>query len=82
MTRCSERTRGEERVWVAGGGELYAHSLPKATEMHLTHVSVTLEGDAFFPEFDQAQWSVASAVPVASDKHNEHRSTYVRYKRL
>lgn len=52
-----ERAHGEE-VMVAGGAEIYAQTLARADRLYLTMVESDLEGDRFFPEIDDAQWTV------------------------
>lgn len=47
---------GEEDVFVIGGAQLYAAALPIATRLYLTEIDADFEGDAFFPDFDRAQW--------------------------
>lgn len=42
----------QEKVFVIGGGELFAQVLESADEMHLTLVDRDVEGDAFFPPFE------------------------------
>jgi dihydrofolate reductase len=42
----------EQRVFVIGGGEVYAQLLDKADEMFLTHVHRDVTADAFFPPFE------------------------------
>lgn len=44
---------GEERVFVIGGGRLYAEALPKTDELYLTVVERTVEADTFFPPYKQ-----------------------------
>jgi dihydrofolate reductase len=43
-------------VMVAGGGEVYAAALPLADEQVLTEVDLSPDGDAFYPDFDAAEW--------------------------
>ncbi|MBA3381110.1 MAG: dihydrofolate reductase [Actinobacteria bacterium] len=40
---------GVPRVFVIGGGELYAAALPFADELLLTEIDLEVEGDTFFP---------------------------------
>ncbi len=42
---------GEQRVFVVGGGEVYAQLLDNADELLLTHVHRDVTADAFFPPF-------------------------------
>jgi len=43
----------EARVFVIGGGELYAQALPRADELILTEVDADFEGGTFFPPWDR-----------------------------
>ncbi|MGK0238153.1 MAG: dihydrofolate reductase [Candidatus Pelagisphaera sp.] len=46
-------TKGYEApVWICGGGEIYRQALPRCQELFLTLVKRDVEGDAFFPEFE------------------------------
>jgi len=42
----------EQRVFVIGGGEIYAQLLDNADELYLTHVHRNVTADAFFPPFE------------------------------
>ncbi len=42
------------KVFVAGGGQLYAQALPYADALLLTEVQAALEGDTLFPDWDRA----------------------------
>lgn len=46
-----------QRVWIFGGGQVYAAALPRTTRLELTEVHRAPEGDAYFPEIDPAQWT-------------------------
>jgi dihydrofolate reductase len=39
-------------VFVIGGAEIYAQTLPQCAELYLTVVKRTVEGDTFFPAFE------------------------------
>ena len=45
---------GEPRVFVIGGGELYADALALADELLLTEIDTAVEGDTFFPAWHTA----------------------------
>lgn len=42
----------DKTIWIAGGGEVYSQMLDKCSEIYLTRVHRTVDGDAFFPEFE------------------------------
>nr|AIA17111.1 Dihydrofolate reductase [uncultured bacterium] len=39
-------------IFICGGAEIYALALPKCSDLFLTHVKRTVEGDVFFPPFE------------------------------
>ena len=52
-------------VFVIGGGELYRLALSRADRLYLTLIDADYEGDAFFPEFDPADWRETAREPGA-----------------
>jgi len=52
--------KSEPRVFVIGGGELYAQALPMAEQLVLTEVDADFEGDTFFPEWDRQAFAEQS----------------------
>lgn len=46
----------KEEVFCIGGGELYKETLARADRLYLTEVHQTVDGDTFFPSFDQKKW--------------------------
>ena len=45
-------SRGENELFVCGGAEIYREALSLCSELYLTHVKRVVEGDAFFPPFE------------------------------
>ncbi|MDA0712289.1 MAG: dihydrofolate reductase [bacterium] len=45
-------------VFSAGGGSIYAQTLPLATGMYLSYIKGEFEGDTRFPEFDESDWEI------------------------
>jgi dihydrofolate reductase len=45
--------RAEDReVFICGGAQIYAQALPLCSDLYLTLVNRTVEGDTFFPRFE------------------------------
>jgi dihydrofolate reductase len=45
---------GESReVFICGGARLYLEALPRCTDLYLTHVKRVVEGDTYFPPFEE-----------------------------
>ena len=47
-----DHLKTNQTIWIAGGGEIYKQMLGKCSELYLTRVHRSVEGDAFFPEFE------------------------------
>ena len=43
----------EEKVFVIGGARLYGRLLREADELYLTFVHLDVDGDSYFPEYDE-----------------------------
>lgn len=69
------------RVFVIGGGELYAQALPRANELVLTEVQAALDGDVRFPAIDPAQWIEAKRVQPALVPAPTPAFSFVTYRR-
>lgn len=70
-----------DEAWVIGGAEIYAAALPRADTMVLTHVDAGVEGDAFFPDVDWSEWSIASEEHHAIDERHPYAYRVVVYER-
>ena len=70
--------RGVDEIMVIGGAEIYALALPRADRLYVTHIDVELDGDTFFPEFDESGWT-----QVAREDHPvDERHPYAYSTRL
>jgi dihydrofolate reductase len=49
--------RGEEELFIIGGGEIYQQTIDQAERMYLTHVNAQPEGETHFPSFDPEEWN-------------------------
>jgi len=50
---------GESVVFVIGGQQLFAESLPIAAGLVLTEIYRNYEGDTWFPQYDRSRWREA-----------------------
>jgi dihydrofolate reductase len=57
--------QGHDEVVVIGGAQIYAEALPRADRLYLTEVKKTVEGDAFFPQWNKADWQ-----EIARENHH------------
>jgi dihydrofolate reductase len=47
---------GNDDVFIAGGEMLYREALPLADRMYLTLIDMEVDGDTFFPRFDEKEF--------------------------
>jgi dihydrofolate reductase len=70
---------GAARVFVVGGGELYAQALPRADELVLTEIDADFAADTYFPPWDRGAFE-----EVARERHVAEAGwafDFVRYRR-
>ena len=44
---------GDRDIYIAGGAKLYEEALPLADRLYITEIGCAVEGDTFFPPFDE-----------------------------
>jgi len=55
----------DEKIFIAGGGQIYQEALPLADEIHLSILMREVDGDIFFPEFDRSLFDLVSTEQVS-----------------
>nr|WP_281241743.1 type 3 dihydrofolate reductase [Thalassotalea agarivorans] len=71
-----------EEIMVIGGGAIYAHCLPSADKLYVTHIEATIEGDTQFPAYDTAQqWQLIEETPFTADEKNAYNLRFCVYQR-
>ena len=81
LEQALEHAAGTEEVMIIGGSMIYRLSLPMADRLYLTYVENDHEGDAWFPEFDPAQWRIIASEEHAADEKNPCDYSFVTYER-
>ena len=63
---------GAAEVCVIGGAALFELTLPKARRIYLTEIDADVQGDVFFPPFDEAGWREVRREPHPAGEGDEH----------
>src|SRR6056300_604724 len=71
----------EEEVFIVGGAQIYALSLPMIDILEITEVHAHFEGDAFFPTFDEADFELVTEEHHPTDEKHKHSFTLKTWKR-
>lgn len=79
LDRAAETEASE--VMIIGGQQIYQTFLPKADRLYLTEIYTTVDGDAFFPEFDTADWKEVDRQEHPANDRNEHAFSFVTLQR-
>jgi dihydrofolate reductase len=74
-----ELVKDEPKVFIIGGGELYAQALPQADELVLTEIDADFDGDTFFPDWDRTKFEAEPEETRVSEHGLRYR--WVTYRR-
>jgi dihydrofolate reductase len=69
------------KAFVIGGADIYKYALPITKCLYATIVHAELEGDTYFPEWDQEQWREVEREFRAKDANNKFDVDNVLYER-
>ena len=78
MSMAREQAAEDEvdEVCVIGGTALFALAMPKAKRLYLTEVEAEVDGDAEFPDFDEAGWREMQVQPYAAAEGDDYGFTF------
>jgi dihydrofolate reductase len=73
--------RQADAIIVAGGAEIYAQALPRATRLVITRVHKRVDGDARFPAIDAKTWRETARDERKPQAEDEAPFAFVVYER-
>ena len=80
--RSLARTSGKSEIFVTGGSAIYAEALPMADRLYITEVETSVDGDAYFPDFDETKFEQVEAQHIDASEKNEFAFTIRMLDRL
>lgn len=72
----------ETKAYIIGGGEIYKQAMPRVDELEITRVHSEFEGDTFFPEISDKNWTLDNEKFHLKDERHAYAFTYQTYKRV
>jgi dihydrofolate reductase len=81
LATALQLTATEPEVMIIGGAQIFAESLPLATDLYLTEIAADIEGDVYFPEFDRTKWQEISRIYHSNDAQHAYAFDFVFYHR-
>lgn len=79
--RAVARREGAGCVFVIGGATIYDLALPYADRIFMTEVDANPEGDVFFPELRESEWTSETLASYPAGDGNDHAFSIVRMDR-
>ncbi len=70
----------DSEIFVVGGAEIYAQTLPLADTLYITEIQQEVVGDAHFPEFDASRWQEMARVVCTQITPQPLTYHFVRYQ--
>lgn len=68
-------------IVIIGGATIYAQMLARADRLYLTLISLTVDGDAHFPDWTTEPWRIAERHLHAADERNPHPLEFLTLER-
>jgi dihydrofolate reductase len=62
------KTTNANEIFIAGGAQVYEQSMSIANRMYITRVHAELDGDAFFPAFNDEEWALINNKHFEADE--------------
>ncbi len=82
LAEAAASAAGADEIVVAGGGEIYAQTIGRASRLHITEVDLAPLGDARFPPIDPAEWREISRLKGERGPRDEADFAFVEYERV
>ena len=71
-----------EELFVCGGEQAYREAMPLADQLYLTLVHAEVQGDAYFPRFDETKWRLIGETMHPPDERHAYAFTFYHYQRM
>ena len=73
---------GDAEPFIAGGAVVFEQAIHRADRMYLTRVHAEIEGDTFFPDFDDVtEWQLSDSEHFEADEKNDYPFSFLTYDR-
>ncbi|WP_226579188.1 dihydrofolate reductase [Halobacillus litoralis] len=76
-----EKNHPDKEWFVIGGSVLFAKMLSYADRMYLTYIDAEFEGDTYFPDFNENEWTLTSETKGMKDEKNPYDYYFRTYDR-
>ncbi len=71
-----------KEIFIIGGGEIFKQSMDIVNKIYLTRVHTTVDGDAFYPDFDKLKWKLISKDSHKTDEKHKFDYTFQTWEKI
>ena len=75
-----ELLSNHEEIMIIGGGFLYSKMIDKADKLFLTFIDLDVDGDTYFPEYEQLKLKLVSEIACLKDEKNPYNYRFANYE--
>jgi dihydrofolate reductase len=75
------KNQPDKEWFVIGGGNIFNQILPHADRMYMTYIDEAFDGDTYFPEFDEKEWTLSKKDKGIKDEKNPYDYYFIQYDR-
>ena len=72
---------GVNEIFIIGGAEIFKEAMPVANRIYLTRIHHHFDGDAYFPEVSDAEWTLVQSCFCDADEKNQYPHTFQVWER-
>ena len=74
---------GDDEPFIAGGAQIFEQAIHRADRMYLTRVHAEIEGDTWFPDFDDvSEWQLTDSEHFDAGERNDYPFSFLTYDRV
>lgn len=73
--------QNNEEIFIIGGSEVYRQLMPRIERLYLTIIHHKFDGDAYFPQIDDADWQEVFRQRHSADADNAFDYSFVTFDR-
>jgi dihydrofolate reductase len=81
LEKAIAATHNYEEIIIFGGEQIFKQALPLVQRMYLTIIQCELEGDAFFPVWNDNEWRELSREKFLADANNPYNYEFLTLER-
>lgn len=80
IEEATSATKGEDEVFIMGGGIIYTETIGLADKLYITHIHHNFaEAEVFFPEIDMDIWKESWREDHPADERHKYSFSFAHY---